>query len=119
MEPCNSRREKLGHCGRRSGPAGELRRPQRLERQAQRALVLVERGRLVLGIRFGTHDDPRDPAPTVRVVAPRFVERDDQRPSRWNVALASSGPMLFCNQVSAVAREQSCASLHRFGTMFA
>src|SRR5438093_10831803 len=39
------------------------------------------------------------------------------RPSCWNVALASSGAMLFCNQVSAVASEQSCASLHRFGTM--
>src|SRR2546430_10520809 len=40
------------------------------------------------------------------------------RPSCWNTGLAISGAMLVCSQLSAVLKEQSCASLHRLGTMF-
>src|SRR5213596_1649567 len=40
------------------------------------------------------------------------------RPSCWNTGLAMSGAMLVCSQLSAVLKEQSCASLHRLGTMF-
>src|SRR6266704_3181480 len=40
------------------------------------------------------------------------------RPSCWNTGLASSGPMFVWSQLSAVLNEQSCASLHRLGTMF-
>src|SRR5256885_9478202 len=41
-----------------------------------------------------------------------------KRPSRWNNALLISGSMLFLSHVSAVESEQSCASLHRSGTIF-
>ena len=39
-------------------------------------------------------------------------------PSCWNIGLLISGSMLVLSQVSAVPSEQSCASLHRLGTMF-
>src|SRR5207249_2782709 len=41
-----------------------------------------------------------------------------KRPSCWNTGLAISGAMLVRSQLSAVLKEQSCASLHRLGTMF-
>src|SRR5207249_5469087 len=40
------------------------------------------------------------------------------KPSRWNTGLWISGSMCVLSHVSAVPNEQSCASLHRFGTIF-
>src|SRR5690349_3061150 len=39
------------------------------------------------------------------------------RPSCWNTGLAINGTMLALSQLSAVLSPQSCASLHRLGTM--
>ena len=40
------------------------------------------------------------------------------KPSCWNTGLARSGAMFALSHLSAVLNEQSCASLHRLGTMF-
>ena len=39
-------------------------------------------------------------------------------PSFWNVALSINGAMFARSHASAVASEQSCASLQRLGTTF-
>src|SRR6266566_9584015 len=75
----NSGREELRHPRRRGRRAGELRDTQRLEDQAQRALVLVERRRRVARLSPRADDDPGDPAPSVGIVASRLVEQDDEQ----------------------------------------
>src|SRR5437879_13397160 len=40
------------------------------------------------------------------------------KPSCWNTGLAISGAMLICSQLSAVLKDHTGASSHRFGPMF-
>src|SRR5213593_1118926 len=72
--------EELGHIGRARRVTREHGHAQRLQYQPQRALMLVNRGRLVAPFCLRAHHDPLDFPTTVRVVAPRLVERDDQEP---------------------------------------
>src|SRR6266567_2235486 len=43
-------------------------------------------------------------------------KRTMSKPSFWKAAFFTSGSMLVCSQLSAVEREQSCASSQPFGT---
>src|SRR5438445_616990 len=72
--------EELGHVRRAARGTGECAHAQPLQYQPQRALMLVNRGRLVAAFRLRAHHDPLDFPTTVRVVASRLVERDDQEP---------------------------------------
>src|SRR5712664_2557707 len=101
------RGEKLPHgwcCG---GVSGKLGYAQALERQAKNALMLIESDGLVA----------TGPPPAVKSRVSASSKTMMRRPSFWNTGLRITGSRLAFSQLSAVAREQLCASLQRFGTM--
>src|SRR2546430_16253767 len=74
------RREELAHVGCAGCRAGEHVHPQPFQDQPQRALVLIQRGGLIAGLRLRTDGHPYDPTAPVGIVAARLVEHDDEQP---------------------------------------
>src|ERR1043166_3287628 len=70
--------QEFRHVRRARRRTRETGDPERLEHEPERALVLVEGGGRVTGLRFRAHHHPGDPPAAARGVARRLIEGDDQ-----------------------------------------
>src|SRR5213076_2550891 len=115
---CASRIEELAHVGRRGRSAGEDVHAEAFENDRNVLgcwyVVVDWYPRFDLGLIASQYTRP----PPSVLSPPDSSNTMINRPSCWNTGLATSGAMLVCSQLSAVLKEQSCASLHRLGTMF-
>ncbi len=80
--------------------------------------MLIESDGLVATLRQRTDDDGGHvAAPGCEVQSVRFVKDNDEQAVFLEHGLRITGSRLVFSQLSAVLREQLCASLQRFGTM--